>query len=80
MILAEIKDQGILIGLSEKNIEKLKEGHPILKDSPKGKLVILYGKTEFAILNELKKKGFISKETAKSYEGFLRDNETEDHP
>lgn len=78
MILAEIKDQGILIGLSEKNIEELKEGQPILKDSSKGKLVILYGKTEFAILNELKKKGFISEDTAKAYEGFLRKSETQE--
>lgn len=78
MIVAEIKDQGILVGLSEKNIEKLKEGQPIIKDSPKGKLVVLYGKTEFAILHELKKNGFISEDTAKAYEGFLRKSETQE--
>lgn len=53
------EDEPIMgMGLSELNIRKLKEGMPILVDDPtffKGKIVIMYGKTEQAIMEDLKK-------------------------
>lgn len=57
----------ILFGLSERNIELLKEGKPISIDGdeigfPGKRFVIMYGKDNEAIKAELIEVGFLSKE------------------
>lgn len=58
MIYAHMTDGGILIGLSARNLELLKEGRPIFKRIPGAPtLLIVYGETEQHILADLKKQG-----------------------
>ncbi|MDB4330453.1 hypothetical protein N9948_01895 [bacterium] len=51
------------LGITDANIEALKQGKPILKNiseyysGPLDKVLIMYGKTEFAIVNDFKKNG-----------------------
>ena len=65
------------IGLTDKNIENLKEGKPILKEISSyvegdlDKIIFLYGKTEFSLMSELKKAGILSNKTKVHSEGFL---------
>lgn len=64
-------EQFILLGLSEVNIELLKQGKPIrcTRDShgngiPAGwEIAIMYGKTEQAIMDELRGLGTVTPET-----------------
>ena len=55
MIVAKTEDGVLIIGLSEKNVQLLREGKPILKLDVPGmpKFVITYGETEQDILDEL---------------------------
>lgn len=60
MVIAHLENGPWILGLSERNIEKLKEGQPILKSlaqhgGPDVDLLIMYGKTEADIATELKK-------------------------
>ena len=54
----------ILLGLSAKNIEKLKEGKPILVELSelglKGKVAIVYGETEDLLARDLEREFSIS--------------------
>jgi hypothetical protein len=60
MIYATTSD-GILIGLSKRNLELLQEGHPILRRvQGMPTLRIMYGDTEAAIVNMLIAEGLIT--------------------
>lgn len=64
MIYAKTTDDGLVIGLSERNIELLRAGHSIVKNIPgMPSLVIIAGETEAAIYSELAKHGCITVET-----------------
>lgn len=64
MIYAKTTDGGLLIGLSERNIELLREGRPIVKNIPgMPSLFIVAGATEAAIYSELAQHGCINAET-----------------
>jgi len=64
MIYATTTDGGLLIGLSERNIELLRQGSPIVKNIPgMPSLIIVAGETEAAIYSELAKHGYITAET-----------------
>lgn len=69
MIKASAKDPKtgknvMILGLSEMNIEKLKNGYPIRFDSDNfgvpGKVFIFYGKTEQSMFDDLKNAGMVS--------------------
>jgi len=55
-----------LMGLSEQNIQLLKEGKPILFDGSEigisGNVVIMYGETELHIQDELEKAGLLQRQ------------------
>ena len=59
MIKATSK-QHIILGITDLNMEKLKEGLPIKIDGKElgisKDIIILYGKNEFAIVNDLREK------------------------
>jgi hypothetical protein len=60
MIIAKMTDGSLLLGLSERNIELLRKGKPIVKDvEGLAKFVIVYGKTEGDIMAELKAHGLV---------------------
>jgi hypothetical protein len=62
MIKATAGDM-VLFGLSEKNVQLLKEGKPIKIDMTElgltGKVLIFYGKTEEDMMSEFKKHGLL---------------------
>jgi hypothetical protein len=57
MIKAKLNDGTVILGLSEENIKRLKEGQPIKFDGRPlgfpGTVGIVYGETEIAILHDL---------------------------
>lgn len=59
MIKARLDNGMVILGLSEINIQKLKEGFPIKFDGRPlgfpGDVGIVYGETEIAILHDLQK-------------------------
>lgn len=64
MIKAKFGDTGLLIGLSEENVKRLKAGQPIAFDMsavglPPGRCVIIYGQTEDRIAKDLADGGFL---------------------
>ena len=64
MIYAKTTDDGLFIGLTERNIELLRAGSPIVKHIPgMPSLFIVAGETEAAIYSELAKHGCITAET-----------------
>ena len=66
------------LGFSDQNIENLKQGKPIMKEVSSyvqgniDQIFIMYGATEFAMMNDLKKIGAISENTQIHSDGFLR--------
>lgn len=73
----QVNEGSILgLGITDENIENLKKGKPILKNireyCPEAldKVLIMYGSTEFAIINEFKKQGIEIKKL--HTEGFVR--------
>jgi hypothetical protein len=67
--VSEGKDRKVIgFGLTERNLELLKEGKPILVDLaglgvPSVQITIFYGKDEKTIYQDLKNHGFVSDET-----------------
>jgi hypothetical protein len=64
MIKARLRGSGLLLGLSDRNLELLRAGQPICFDLsaiglPSGPCVIMYGKTEEAIAKHLADGGFL---------------------
>jgi hypothetical protein len=62
MIYGRTTDGGIIIGLSARNLELLKEGKPIMRPA-QGELPtlrIIYGETEQAIVNMLVQEGVLA--------------------
>jgi hypothetical protein len=65
------------LGFNELDLEALKQGKPLLKEvgkykeSPIDKVLIMYGKTDFSILNDLKKEGIVGPNTKIHSKGFL---------
>jgi hypothetical protein len=62
----------VLVGLSDENIKRMKEGKPVrvTKEHPAGdalpggyELCILHGSTEMAILHQLREAGLVTEET-----------------
>jgi len=68
MIKAKTKDGDIILGISDENVKKLTEGLPIVfqieevMPGVKGRLIILHGATEEAILKTLSNKGGVNKD------------------
>ena len=67
------------LGLSEENIQRLKEGQPILIHGeeiglPEIKIAIMYGKTEQTLYEDLKKSGVTINHSVFSMKAFRKDN------
>lgn len=64
MIYGKSHDGSLVIGLSERNIELLREGHPIVKELPEmPALLIVYGQTEAEILSLLTEHGLVGNDS-----------------
>lgn len=61
MIYGTMADGSLFIGLSEENLRLLREGRPICKEDVSGHkaLIIVYGETEWAIIDAMCKVGML---------------------
>lgn len=78
MIVAKMSNNGLLLGLTEENVKRLKANEPIINNHTGQDIYIMYGKTEFDIVNGLKKAGLINESTQKSFYGMVKDGEGND--
>jgi hypothetical protein len=63
----------LLLGLSEGNVQRLKQGHPILVlgediGTPGSDYCILWGETEIDIIRELKSAGYLPPDYPETYD------------